>query len=263
MDSTELDAEIEEHNEDHEPFTCDYASAQGGSSLNPFLARDGTAGGSGGSGTSSGVSPAPSSPSSSAPAGGDSDAASGPSVATINAMTAAHGAIAAVTFLVLFPAGSFVLRIPGLGIWFHAAIQIFSYCCFITAAGIGIYLANMEAILSNYHPIVGIIVLGLLTFQPLWGVLHHLGFKSKQRRTGISYVHIWLGRIAVILGMINGRLGIRITGIGNVAGEVTKGYTIAYMIVVAVMGTLFIASAVYGELRGSRRKSTASDSINS
>jgi hypothetical protein len=161
-------------------------------------------------------------------------------------MIAAHGTLASIVFLVLFPVGAMVIRIFSLPVWVHAGIQIFTYCCFIAAAGLGIYIAKTLGLLMNHHPIIGFVLLALLSIQPFLGLLHHSSYKKLRRRTLISHLHIWEGRIAIILGMINGGLGIQL------AGDVKTGCEIAYAVGAGVMGLVYLATVVFGEVR--RRK---------
>lgn len=59
-------------------------------------------------------------------------------------MLIAHGTLAALAFVVFFPAGAISIRLasfPGI-LWFHAAFQIFSYLTFMAAFGLGVHLAN-------------------------------------------------------------------------------------------------------------------------
>jgi hypothetical protein len=48
----------------------------------------------------------------------------------------------------------------------------------------------------------------LIFFQPILGYMHHRLFKKYKRRTFWSHAHIWLGRIIITLGIINGGLGL-------------------------------------------------------
>jgi hypothetical protein len=239
IDSTDLNAEIEIH-QDQGAFTWDYSSAQGGANVNPFVTQ-GRSSSNGGAAGGDQVSSAPSGSTNT----DDSDKSS--SVSQTSMMVTAHGTLAAVAFLVLFPIGAVLLRIPALGVWVHAGVQIFAYLMFITAAGLGINLAVEYRRLSNHHAIIGMVLLGVLFFQPLGGLLHHRAYKAKQSRSGVSYAHIWLGRAAVILGMINGGLGIQL------AGDVPQGYLIAYAVVAGVMGLLFIGTMIYGESRSQQK----------
>lgn len=103
--------------------------------------------------------------------------------------------------------------------------------------------------LNNAHPIIGIVLFILLAFQPILGLLHHSYFKKYSRRTFWSYGHLWLGRIIITLGIINGGLGL------NLADNTTSG-KIAYAVVAAIMFAAFVAASVYGEIKRARRKPT-------
>lgn len=235
LDSTNVNENIQEH-DDRAIFIWKYTPAHGGPDVNPFVASARTNGVS---------SPPPASGGSDSDSSGDGDGDDDDDVEElpIDIMITAHGSLASVVFLVLFPVGAMVIRIFSLPVWVHAGIQIFTYCCFIAAAGLGIYIAKSLDLLMNHHPIIGITLLALLFFQPLFGLLHHTSYKKVQRRTFISHLHIWEGRVAIILGMINGGLGIQI------AGNVKKGYIIAYAVVAGVMGLVYLATVVFGEVK--------------
>lgn len=56
----------------------------------------------------------------------------------------AHGVLASLAFVIFFPFGAISIRLfsfPGL-LWFHAIVQVVAYLLFISAFGIGIYLAT-------------------------------------------------------------------------------------------------------------------------
>lgn len=253
LNSNSMSAAIEQHSA-MGSFTWDYSKAQGGNSTNPFLARLATS--NQGASGNNGVSQAPSSQGAASGSSGSSyggnSADGGSDQARLDRIMTAHGVLAAVAFLVLFPLGALLIRIPGVSVWVHAGMQSFAYCCFIAAAGLGIYFATTEdGLLTQAHPIIGMVLLGVLAFQPLGGLLHHRAYKAKPGRTAVSHAHIWLGRAAVLLGIINGGLGIQL------AGDVGRGYTIAYGIVAGVMGTAFLGIMVWGEMQSRRRSGSA------
>lgn len=78
--------------------------------------------------------------------------------------------------------------------------------------------------------------------QPVLGYIHHSWFKRLQRRTTPSYVHIWLGRAAITLGIINGGLGLQLA-------NASQDVIIAYSVIAAVAWLVWLASAIYGEVR--------------
>jgi hypothetical protein len=157
-------------------------------------------------------------------------------------MLLAHGVMASLAFVAFFPIGGILIRaasFTGL-IWVHAALQIVGFLIYLVAFGIGIWIAVNGQYLS------GIVLFLVLLAQPLSGFLHHRFFKKHGRRTTVSYAHIGIGRIAIILGMINGGLGLQLAG--------TQGsHVVAYAVVAAIMGLLYLASIVYGERKRSKR----------
>ena len=159
---------------------------------------------------------------------------------------AVHGSISSLAYLVILPLGAIVIRIPFLarklgGVWTHAAIQALGFILVVVGAGLGIYAAQVQEELKDAHPIIGMVLLGILFTQPFTGYLHHLMWKKTGGRTATSWEHITIGRVAIILGMINGGLGIMLNA------EVPTRYIAAYGVVAGVMGTIYLASIAYGE----------------
>ncbi len=78
----------------------------------------------------------------------------------------------------------------------------------------------------------------LFILQPVFGLLHHkhyrrslsLNHNTSQWRL---FLHIWYGRILIILGIINGGLGLQLAANWSVA------QMLAYVIVVAVVALLY------------------------
>ncbi|KAK1752351.1 hypothetical protein QBC47DRAFT_363913 [Echria macrotheca] len=177
-----------------------------------------------------------------------------------------HGIICSLAMVVLFPLGAILMRIiPGrFAVWTHALFQMVALLVYIAGAGLGIYLVTYIAIpfgggslLTNeatkYHPIIGIITLVSLLIQPLLGYIHHNRFKRFGRRQVWSYLHIFNGRIGITIGIINGGLGL------NLAAASASEKRI-YIIVAAVMWSLWMLVAIAAEilrLRRNRREANA------
>lgn len=85
------------------------------------------------------------------------------------------------------------------------------------------------------HTVFGAVVVSLLGLQPVFGYLHHLHYLKFHRRGLISYVHIWWGRILMVLGVINGGLGLQL------ANE-EDGPIIAYSV---ISGVVFLGYLAY------------------
>jgi hypothetical protein len=172
----------------------------------------------------------------------------GASASSTQTLLLAHAVMASLAFVAFFPIGGILIRVASFTglVWVHAALQILGFFVYIAAFGIGIWIAINGNYLSQAHPVIGIVLLILLVGQPLGGMLHHRAFKKYGRRTTVSYAHIGIGRIAIILGMINGGLGLKLVGRSG-------GVVIAYAVCAAIMGFLYLASIVYGERKRSQR----------
>ncbi|KAF2850182.1 iron reductase domain protein, partial [Plenodomus tracheiphilus IPT5] len=166
-------------------------------------------------------------------------------------MLIAHGVLASLAFVILFPAGAIAIRLasfPGV-VWLHAAFQVLAYLVYIAGFVLGVYLATDMDLLDHYHPIIGIVVLILVFFQPLTGWLHHNLFKKYSHRTMWSYAHIWLGRIAVTLGIINGGLGLKLADSMIMSSQ---GGIIVYGVIAGLVWLAWVAAMVVGEVRRKR-----------
>ncbi|KAF2194437.1 hypothetical protein K469DRAFT_127363 [Zopfia rhizophila CBS 207.26] len=169
----------------------------------------------------------------------------------------AHGVLAALAFVIFFPIGAIIIRLASFpGVWLvHGLFQIFAYLVYIAAFGIGVWMVNNIPInlLDHYHPVIGIVVFVLLFFQPILGFIHHSQFRKYSRRTVWSYGHLWLGRIVITLGIINGGLGMLLaTETGYFVPS--RGQMIAYGVVAGAMWLLYVVAAVIGEARRSRSR---------
>ncbi|KAJ4356927.1 hypothetical protein N0V95_002941 [Ascochyta clinopodiicola] len=228
MDTTDVQARIVQHNE-HGGFTWNYSNAIGGASTNPFTASD------------------------TAVSGSTPGSAGASSSRTMRShILLVHGIFASLAFLVFFPVGAIVMRLGRFNnvLKVHVAVQVFSWLLYIIAFGLGLYYGITGDYMTEAHPIIGIVLVALMVFQPLGGWLHHRRFLRTGQRSVISHGHIWAGRIAIILGMINGGLGLEL-------GGVETRYVIAYSVVAGVMGVAYLASIVYGEMARGRRPSVA------
>lgn len=71
-------------------------------------------------------------------------------------------------------------------------------------------------------------------------------------RTTWSHVHIWLGRLAVTLGMVNGGLGLYVSSSDS---DPKTNALIAYSVVAGVVWLVWLASVVYGEVSRAKGRS--------
>jgi hypothetical protein len=226
MNTTDTAARILKHDEQGS-FTWTYSNVVGGASTNPFALSDTVI-----SGTSAGSS--------------DGNRTMRRSILLT------HGVLASLAFLVFFPTGAIVMRLGRFNnvLKVHVATQVLSWLLFITAFGLGLYYGITSNYMTEAHPIIGIVLVAMMVFQPLAGWLHHRQFLRTGQRSAISRGHVWVGRIAIILGMINGALGLEL-------GGVRARYVVAYSVIAGVMGSVYLASIVYGKIARNRRISVA------
>ena len=92
------------------------------------------------------------------------------------------------------------------------------------------------------HPIVGLIVVCGLFFQPFLGIGHHVLFKRNGGPNVLTYPHIWWGRILITLGIANGFLGLQLS-------DNTLGIETAYAIVAGIIWAVWMGLALLAYLR--------------
>ncbi|KAK5136376.1 hypothetical protein LTR08_003502 [Meristemomyces frigidus] len=221
-------------------FKWHLSQAKGGSALNPFVTENAAT-------DTTSTAPTPN------VANGASGGSGGPS-ASQNRMVTAHGVLAALAFVALFPIGGILIclgNFTGL-IWVHAALQAVAYLIYVGAFGLGVYIATSSQQITNVHAIIGIVLFIVLLFQPILGWMHHRVFKKTGGRSIWTWGHLSIGRVAVLLGMINGGLGLRLAGAG-------KSAKIAYAVVTAVVGMVYIAVMLFGEMRRKKAQTQKED----
>ncbi|KAJ5888466.1 hypothetical protein N7495_008507 [Penicillium taxi] len=151
-----------------------------------------------------------------------------------------HGIVMALAFAVMMPLGALIIRglkVQG-SIWIHAIWQLISWALMIVGLAYGVRVGRtLHMIGHNAHTVLGIIVVVLMFFQPFIGLAHHFRFRKNGSR---SFVHIWYGRVLILLGIINGGLGLQL------AANSTGG-TIAYGVVGGIFGVLIIVLAITRE----------------
>lgn len=86
----------------------------------------------------------------------------------------------------------------------------------------------------------------VVVVQAIGGVMHHINYKKYQKRTAISHAHIWIGRIIITLGMVNGGLGFEL------AGEEGVGELVAYGVVAGFIWLAWMSIDVWAALKTRR-----------
>ena len=179
----------------------------------------------------------------------------------------AHACIMSIVFIVLYPLGAISIHLPIARIpWLrntylvkkvpaiHAPIQAIGLVMMVGGLALGIKIASDLRYLSDpvhAHVVLGLIVVcTILLFQPILGVLQHRYFKRTGGKSAFGHVHRWIGRLAIILGIINNGLGLQLAERGGV--DVPTGSWARNFGIAGVLGLIWLGLAAYDELRPRR-----------
>ncbi|KAI1499872.1 hypothetical protein F5X99DRAFT_388496 [Biscogniauxia marginata] len=121
----------------------------------------------------------------------------------------AHAVLMVLCFVGLYPFGVLVLRLGGWARW-HAANQGVALVLVIIGASLGFKISGTYNRTKNFntaHQVIGILIFIFVFVQFALGFMHHRNFKKTQQPTKLAPIHIWLGRLIILMGVINGFLG--------------------------------------------------------
>lgn len=122
--------------------------------------------------------------------------------------SAAHACIMILSFLGLMPMAVMILRILKSPKW-HGVGQAVSLTVAMIGVSLGFYIAtfyNRTKKFGTAHQIFGLIIVVMMIGQFVLGFMHHRIYKKTQAPTKLSPIHIWLGRLVIPAGIINGFL---------------------------------------------------------
>ncbi|KAH8821368.1 hypothetical protein F5884DRAFT_894148 [Xylogone sp. PMI_703] len=172
-------------------------------------------------------------------------AARAPSKTTKHLSDKAHGIVMGLAMVVFFPLGAMSWKLLGRVcsgrtlLWIHIICQTIGFMLLIAGFGLGVWVAILHDEVYNDplgHAILGTIITALFLLQPLIGIWHHTLFKSDKVNELIHQGHIWLGRLLIILGLVNGGLGIDLAnnspGGEKVWGSIAGIFGLLYIILV-------------------------------
>ena len=152
-----------------------------------------------------------------------------------------HAVLLGGSFVFLFPIGVVCLRWGSGGTFKgHWVVQAVATLCSVIGFIIAIAFSVMggEYVkLNQPHQVLGIAVVLILLFQLVFGYLHHQRYQQLGRRTLFSHLHLWTGRVVIILGMVNASLGFVLSG--------SNGYAGVSAIVAAAMTILTVSVVVH------------------
>lgn len=86
---------------------------------------------------------------------------------------------------------------------------------------------------------LGVIVCVLMILQPVLGWLHHMHFVKFGKRGAVSHVHLWYGRLLMLLGIVNGGVGLQFSA-------APSQFVAAYSVVAAVVSIVYLVGMSFG-----------------
>ncbi|KIX03680.1 uncharacterized protein Z518_07233 [Rhinocladiella mackenziei CBS 650.93] len=127
----------------------------------------------------------------------------------------AHASLMCVVFVLFLPIAALTTRSPlnARVTRVHAPWQLLNVVIVIIGMSLGISVAKKRHIPmgSTPHVVLGFVIVGcLIVLQPALGIVQHLYFRKHGRRGLFGWTHILLGRILLILGLVNGARGFKL-----------------------------------------------------
>ncbi|KAL4984656.1 hypothetical protein BDW68DRAFT_190336 [Aspergillus falconensis] len=157
----------------------------------------------------------------------------------VPAFAKAHGVTMGIAFGIIFPLGAILLRViqSKYGLYAHIACQLSAYILMIAGLATGIRVGKiLDRLHNNGHTILGTVIVVFLLIQPFVGFWHHHRYKKTQAAGKWAHVHVWIGRIFLLLGLINGGTGLKLA-------DNTTGGIISYAVVAGVFAVAYISIA--------------------
>ncbi|KEF59005.1 uncharacterized protein A1O9_03848 [Exophiala aquamarina CBS 119918] len=127
----------------------------------------------------------------------------------------AHAAVMCIAFVLFIPIAALTTRSPlKLKVTkLHAPWQVVNVILAIIGMGLGSSVASTRHIPKGEtpHVLLGYVLVGLLIgVQPVLGILQHLYFRKAERRGIFGWIHLLLGRVILVLGLVNGARGFKL-----------------------------------------------------
>jgi uncharacterized membrane protein (DUF485 family) len=180
----------------------------------------------------------------------------------------AHGCIMSIVFIVLYPLGAISIHLPIERVPYlkntylkkkvmamHVPIQVIGSVMMIGGMALGIRIGHDLGYLEHpvhAHVVIGILVVcTIIVFQPVMGILQHRHFKKRGDKSVFAYLHRWIGRGAIILGMINSGLGFQLAQTNVI---VSTGSYIRNYVLLGVFVSIWFSLVLYDEFRMHRSR---------
>jgi hypothetical protein len=182
----------------------------------------------------------------------------------------AHACIMSIVFIVLYPLGAISTHLPIQRVPFlkntylknkimamHVPIQIIAFVMMIGGMALGIRIGHDLEYLKNpvhHHVVIGLVVTcTIIIFQPIMGMLQHWHFKKTGGKGIFAFLHRWIGRCAIILGVINDGLGFQLASLNVI---IHKRSYIRNFVIFAVLGFIWLSVVLYDRFGGHRSRTS-------
>lgn len=172
-----------------------------------------------------------------------------------------------IVFIVLYPLGAISVHLPidrmpllrntylrKKIMAIHAPIQLLGFVMMVGGMALGIRIAHDLGYINNpvhSHVIIGLVDCCIIILvQPLLGFIQHQHFKRTGGKSVFGHVHRWVGRCAIILGMINNGLGFKLAENDRVIHKSSyiRNYTLMGILVAVWLGVI-----IYDEFRSKQK----------
>ncbi|KAI1479922.1 putative iron reductase domain protein [Daldinia eschscholtzii] len=151
-----------------------------------------------------------------------------------------HGVIMAVVMILLYPMGAALMPLTR-KLLLHVSWQLLTFI--LMWAGFGLGLVSVQRIGFDFHSthtLLGTVVVSLMGLQPVLGWLHHRHYQRHQTRNVVTYTHMWFGRALIVVGIINGGLGLRL------AGSAAK-FIVVYSVFAVLIAMAYVAISMWAD----------------
>lgn len=162
-----------------------------------------------------------------------------------------HAALATLSWGLFFPLGAILVRVvTGNARNVHWMLQTFGFITFTAAFILGAWTATYLKlwVTFNGHAIIGTIIYGLTLSMPILGILHHKNYISTHNSYKFAWIHVYLGRVLILAGIINGGLGFQLGYYETHLPKLRQG-EIAYGAIAGFIGLVWISVSIMACIR--------------
>ncbi|KAL2003074.1 hypothetical protein VTN02DRAFT_5090 [Thermoascus thermophilus] len=158
-----------------------------------------------------------------------------------------HGLIMTTCFMGVFAFGTLIIRLPP-----HAHSFRLHWTAQLTASLLAVGSAAYMLCRARHfgpHKIIGLVVTSMLILQVWFGYRHHAVFVRTRQESHWTTLHLWVGRTALGMGILN-------VGIGLYYAKASAAALVAWLVVMVaeLIGYLYVGLTHWQRLQEEERK---------